>query len=92
MHEILGYECLKAVSRDGKKTAWFTRHIPVPNEPFVCGLTGLLLEYDDGNQLFTATDVRDAIAGDIHRPDEGEAVQADTFKEMVRKQMARMNR
>ena len=90
--EILGYECRKAVSKDGKKTVWFAVHIPIANEPFVCGMDGLVLEYDDGKQLYTATEILDTVAREIVRPDEQQAVSAKEFSEMIQRRVERMRR
>ena len=89
---ILGFECWKAVTRDGKRTIWFTPHIPIANEPFVCGVSGLVLEYDDGQQLYAAMEILDAVTADIVRPDESRAISAEAFREMVQKRTERMQR
>ena len=90
--EILGFECRKAISEDGKTEIWFTPHIPVRNEPFVCGLPGLILEYDDGRQCYSATDIVDTVALHVIRPDDRKAISTGEFEAMVQKITDRMRR
>lgn len=90
--EILGFECRRAISGDGKKSIWFAVHIPIANEPVVCGMNGLVLGYEDGQIAYTATEIRDTSDGEIIRPDEHHAISAREFKELVQKRVERMTR
>lgn len=90
--EILGYECQKAVSPDGKTTIWYTPHIPIADEPVISGLNGLALRVDDGNMTFTATEILDSSDTDIVRPEGGTAMGKKEFDEMVKKRIEMMQR
>ena len=52
--EILGYECTKAVSKDGKNTIWFTKHIPIEAGPLYANVGGLILEAEMPDNVFVA--------------------------------------
>lgn len=90
--EILGYECQKAVSPDGKTTIWYTPHIPIADEPVINGLKGLALRVDDGNMTFTAVEILDSVDTDIVRPEGGTAMGKREFDEMVKKRIEMMRR
>lgn len=90
--EILGFECLKAVSPDGKTTAWYSPHVPVKDEPIASGLDGLILQFDNGQQIFTATEVLDSASKEIVRPAGGKTVSREEFMETVKKRMEMMKR
>lgn len=84
--EILGYECKEAVSKDKKKTVWFTDYIPVADGPVICaGITGLVLEASDGNNIFTATKISDTVSGTFAEPTEGQVMSEQEFKDYVKK-------
>jgi GLPGLI family protein len=90
--EILGFECKKAVSPDGKTTVWFTPHIPIADEPITTGLQGLVLEYDNGQQHYTATQIDDKAANVITKPTEGKEMTEDAFKKMVEERVEMLKR
>lgn len=91
--EILGYECRKAVSPDGKTIVWFTSGIPVKDEPVACGLNGLVLEFSNGTNIFTAKSISmDKITTPIVRPEGEKEMQKKDFDEMVKKRMEMMKR
>lgn len=84
--EILGYECKEAVSKDKKKTVWFTDYIPVADGPVIgAGITGLVLEASDGNNIFTATKISDTVSGTFAEPTEGQVMSEQEFKDYVKK-------
>lgn len=90
--EILGYECLEAVSSDGKTTAWYTPHIQVKDEPIACGLDGLVLQFDNGQQIFTATEILDTADKEIVRPAGEKVISREEFMESVNKRIEMMKR
>lgn len=90
--EILGFECLKAVSSDGKSTAWYTPYIPVRDEPIACGLDGLVLQFDNGQQIYTATGILDTADKEIVRPAGEKAISREEFMESVNKRIEMMKR
>lgn len=90
--EILGFECLKAVSPDGKTTAWYSPHVPVKDEPIASGLDGLILQFDNGQQIFTATEVLDSASKEIVRPAGGKTLSREEFMETVKKRVEMMKR
>lgn len=90
--QILGYECKKAVSSDGKKTVWFTEHIPVSDGPISTNLPGLILEAHLDQYIYTATSVNDNIKHPIVVPTGGKKMTNAEFKEMVQKQTEMMKR
>lgn len=84
--EILGYECKKAVSRDKKQTVWFTDYIPVADGPMVGqGITGLVLEASDENNLYLATKISDTVSGTFTEPTDGQVMSMKEFKDYVKK-------
>ncbi len=90
--DILGFECLKALSPDGKTTAWYTPHIPVKDEPIACGLEGLVLQFDNGQMIYTATEVLDTANKEIVRPEGEKTLSREEFMETVNKRMEMMKR
>lgn len=91
--EILGFECLKAVSYNGKTIAWYSPHIPIKNEPISSGLDGLILQFDNGQQIFTAVEILDTINKEIVRPAEEEsAITKKEFTELVNKRIEMLKR
>ncbi len=60
--EILGHVCRKAVSPDGEMTVWISCDFALRDEPFLCGLDGLILDYDDGLKHFTAVSIEESAA------------------------------
>lgn len=84
--EILGYECKKAVSRDKKQTVWLTDYIPVADGPMVGqGITGLVLEASDENNLYLATKISDTVSGTFTEPTDGQVMSMKEFKDYVKK-------
>lgn len=90
--DICGYECLKAVSDDGKTTIWYSPAIPVKNEPIVTGLNGLVLQYANGQQIFEAVSVSDTATINITKPDADKTISKDEFNKMVAKRVEMMKR
>lgn len=90
--DILGFDCQKAVSPDGKTTVWFTSNIPVKDEPIVCGLEGLILQLDNGTQIFTAVDISDTADKKVVRPTGEKVVSRDEFTDWVNKRVEMMKR
>lgn len=90
--EILGFECLKAVSFDSKTTVWYSPHIPVKDEPIASGLNGLILQFDNGQQTFTAIEVLDAVNKEIVRPAGEKIVSREEFTESVKRRIEMMKR
>ncbi len=90
--QIAGFECVKAVSPDGKTTAWYTPDIPVKDEPIASGLDGLILAFDDGQMIYTAQEILDAAGTEIERPQGEKTISREEFMEMVNKRMEMMKR
>lgn len=90
--DILGFECQKAVSPDGKTTAWYTPHIPVKDEPIATGLCGLVLQFDNGQQIFTATQITDSASVSIARPTGEKTITRSEFADFVKKRVEMMKR
>lgn len=90
--EIMGFECQKAVSPDGKTTVWYTPHIPVKDEPIVTGLDGLVLQFDNGQQIFTAVNIADSVSHPIVRPTGEKIITRSEFADYVKKRVEMMKR
>lgn len=90
--DILGFECLKAVSPDGKTTVWYTPHIPVKDEPIACGLNGLILQFDTGQQIFTAMEIADSASTPIVRPTGEKIMPRGEFADYMKKRVEMMKR
>lgn len=90
--EILGYECTKAVSKDGKNTIWFTKHIPVEAGPLYANVGGLILEAEMSDNVFVAKKITMDVDHAITEPTGGEQTTEKAFKEMVKKLVDRMRR
>lgn len=90
--EILGFECKKAVSTDGKTTVWYTPHIPVKDEPIACGLNGLVLQFDTGQQIFTAVAIADSASTPIVRPTGEKVVTRSEFADYMKKRVEMIKR
>lgn len=90
--EILGFECKKAISPDGKKTVWFTEHIPVADGPINTNLPGLILEAHLDQYIYCATNIDDNIKQPIVIPTGGKQMTNAEFQEMVQKQTEMMKR
>lgn len=88
--EILGYNCVKAVSEDGQTTAWFTSQIPLGDEPVLSGLEGLILEYTSGMQTFTATEILESAATSVAKPEKGKEITRARYEELAAKAMSGM--
>lgn len=88
--EILGFECTKAVSEDGKTSAWFSSQIPLGDEPILSGLEGLILEYSTGMQTFTATEILESAATSVVKPEKGKEITRARYKELAAKAMGGM--
>lgn len=89
---ILGFECTKAISADGKTTVWYTSGIPVKDEPIACGLDGLVLQFDNGQQIFTATEILDTVDTEIIRPSGEKPITREEFTNFVNKRVEMMKR
>ena len=90
--EILGFECKKAISTDGKKIIWFTEHIPVADGPINTNLPGLILEAHLDQYIYTATSIDDNTKQSIVVPTGGKKMTNAEFQEMVQKQTEMMKR
>lgn len=90
--DILGFDCVKAVSADGKTTAWYSPGIPVKDEPIVCGLDGLVLQFDNGQQIFTATEIIDTVDGEVVRPMGDNLTTREEFTNSINKRIEMMKR
>ena len=90
--EILGFECVKAVSEDGKKVVWFAPHLPLGNEPISSGLPGLILELDNSQQTFIAISIDDGNTSLIQTPSGGKEMTRDEFDKMVHQRIEMMKR
>ena len=90
--EILGFECKKAISIDGKKIIWFTEHIPVADGPINTNLPGLILEAHLDQYFYTATSIDDNTKQSIVIPTGGKKMTNAEFQEMVQKQTEMMKR
>lgn len=90
--EILGYECTKAVSKDGKNTIWFTKHIPIEAGPLYANVGGLILESEMPDNVFVAKKITMDVDHAITEPTGGEQTTEKAFKEMVKKLVDRMRR
>ena len=92
VNEILGFECKKAISIDGKKIVWFTEHIPVADGPINTNLPGLILEAHLDQYIYTATSIDDNTKQSIVVPIGGRKMTNAEFQEMVQKQTEMMKR
>lgn len=90
--DILGFECTKAISDDGKIIAWYTQNIQIKDEPIASGLDGLILQFDNGQQTYTATKILDVVKKKIIRPSGEKFVTKEEFSEMVKKRIEMMKR
>ena len=90
--DILGFECKKAMSADGKKVIWFTEHIPVADGPISTNLPGLILEAHLDQYIYTATNIDDNIKQFIEVPTGGKKMTNAEFQEMVQKQTEMLKR
>ena len=85
-NEILGYECKKAVSKDKKKTVWFTDYIPVADGPMVGqGITGLVLEATDNSNIYVATKISETVSGTFTEPTDGKVMSTKEFEDFMKK-------
>ncbi len=92
MKEILGFECKKAISTDGKKILWFTEHIPVTDGPIDTNLPGLILEAHLDQYIYTAANIDENIKQSIVVPTGGKKMSNTEFQEMIQKQTEMMKR
>lgn len=90
--EILGFECKKAISSDGKNIVWYTEHIPVADGPINTNLPGLILEAHLDQYFYTATSIDDNTKQSIVVPTGGKKMTNAEFQEMVQKQTEMMKR
>ena len=90
--EILGFECKKAISSDGKNIVWYTEHIPVTDGPINTNLPGLILEAHLDQYIYTATSIDDNTKQSIVVPTGGKKMTNAEFQEMVQKQTEMMKR
>ena len=90
--DILGFECKKAVSDDGKQTVWITEHIPVNDGPVDTGLPGLVMEACTDEYIYTATSVDEGVKHTVEAPKGGKRVTKAEFEDMVLKQTEMMQR
>lgn len=90
--EILGFECKKAISSDGKNIVWYTEHIPVADGPISTNLPGLILEAHLDQYIYTATSIDDNTKQSIVVPTGGKKMTNAEFQEMVQKQTEMMKR
>ena len=90
--EILGFECKKAISSDGKNIVWYTEHIPVADGPINTNLPGLILEAHLDQYFYTATSIDDNTKQSIVIPTGGKKMTNAEFQEMVQKQTEMMKR
>ena len=90
--DILGYECVKAVSKDGKQTIWFTKHIPVDAGPLYTDVGGLILEAELKDQIFVAKKISMSIDHALKEPTGGEEMTEKAFKEKMQKYVEMMRR
>jgi len=90
--DILGYECMKAVSKDGKQTIWFTKHIPVDAGPLYTDVGGLILEAELKDQIFVAKKISMSVDHALKEPTGGEEMTEKAFKEKMQKYVEMMRR
>lgn len=90
--EILGFECKKAISSDGKNIVWYTEHIPVADGPINTNLPGLILEAHLDQYIYTAISIDDNTKQSIVVPTGGKKMTNAEFQEMVQKQTEMMKR
>lgn len=90
--DFLGFECLKAVSSDGNTTIWYSPNIPVKDEPIANGLDGLVLQFDNGQQIFTAKEIVSSAAKGIVRPTGDNVMSREEFISSMKKRIEMMKR
>ena len=90
--DILGYECVKAVSKDGKQTIWFTKHIPVDAGPLYTDVGGLILEAELKDYIFVAKKISMSVDHALKEPTGGEEMTEKAFKEKMQKYVEMMRR
>lgn len=90
--DILGFECKKAISADGKKVIWFTEHIPISDGPVITNLPGLVLEAHLEQHIYTAIKIEDTIQTIVKVPNGGKEISNSEFLKMVQKQTEMLKR
>lgn len=90
--EIIGFECKKAISTDGRKIVWFTEHIPITDGPINTNLPGLILEAHLDQYIYIATSIDDNIKQPILVPTGGKKMTNAEFKKMVQEKTEMMKR
>lgn len=88
--EILGYECIKAVSNDKTQTIWFTENIPIAEGPICANVNGLILEANLKQYVYIASAISDKLDHSIIIPVEGKEMNSNEFKAMVKKRTEMM--
>lgn len=88
--EILGYECKKAVSKDGTQSIWYAPLIPINEGPIVANLKGLILEGELDQYIYKASSIKEGVDHEIERPTGAKPMSRKDFDAMVKKRIDAM--
>ncbi|MDR3285811.1 MAG: GLPGLI family protein [Prevotellaceae bacterium] len=87
---IQGYNCTKAVSKNGETTAWYCPNLPITDGPVYTGLPGLVLEMKSDKLTIITKEISDDADCKIEKPTKGKKISKDDFDKMVEKRMKAM--
>ncbi|MDR3227095.1 MAG: GLPGLI family protein [Prevotellaceae bacterium] len=87
---IQGYDCTKAVSKNGETTVWYCPNLPITDGPVYTGLPGLVLEVKSDKFTTITKAISDDADCQIAAPKKGKKISKDDFDKMLEKRMKAM--